>query len=224
MGLDLAGPRTQHSAMPQRKSDTAPSAGRPSSPGTDAAREVVPSSAMLLTTWSTKVVEANQEALALLGVRHGDHLIGKPLAVFVDLVDRTAFRSRLNEVPQTGGCSDWRLHLRRPDGAMRAVLATVEPATSGASADGRCDLRWTIRIDADAVPRVAQQDVDELIRTLAHDLNQPLAAIVSYARGCLMRMEKKTLTNDDLEMVLEQIVAEALRAGATIREFRRKDS
>jgi signal transduction histidine kinase len=181
------------------------------------------STATLVTSWTTKVIEANKAALDLLGVRE-PQLVGKPLAVFVDLVDRTAFRNRLRAVPMDGGCEDWHLSLRRPDGTPRAVIASVAPATQDHAGDGRSNLRWSLRVDTNAVPKVLQQDVDELIRKLAHDLNQPLAAIVSYARGCIMRIRSKTLTDEDLEMVLEQVVAEALRAGAIIRELRRKDA
>ena len=220
-GLDLGVRQTQHSGMPTRKSEIASSDRRPRSTSHDASEHAATGEATLLTTWTTKVLEADDAALALLGVR-SSQLVGKPLAVFVDLVDRTAFRSRLQTIPDVGRCSDWRLHLRRPDGSGRAVVVTVEPA-SATAAKAQCDLRWSIRLDPETKPKVAQADVDALLGHVAHELNQPLAAIVSYARGCLMRIQKQTLTNEDLEMVLEQIVAEALRAGATIREMRRKD-
>jgi signal transduction histidine kinase len=220
-GLDLDVWQTQHFAMSSRKSEIASSDRRPRSTKDGAVDQGATSEATLLTTWTTKVIEANDAALRLLGVR-STQLVGKPLAVFVDLVDRTAFRSRLQTVPDVGRCSDWRLHLRRPDGSARAVVATVEAASETAT-KAHCDLRWSMRLDPETKPKVAREDVDALLGHVAHELNQPLAAIVSYARGCLMRIQKHTLTNEDLEMVLEQIIAEALRAGAIIRETRRKD-
>jgi len=199
--------------MSQRKSDGAITSAR--------ARVASPSAttdAVLTTTWTTKVLSANAAALALLRT-HESRLVDKPLAVFVDLVDRTAFRARLRDVVADGGCRDWRLSLRCADGTTRAVVASVQRR----SVDPRCDLQWTLRIDPEAGPSVSRNDVDELVRKLAHDLNQPLAAIVSYARGCQLRVGSNTLKPEDLAMVLEQIVAEALRAGAVIREFSRKE-
>lgn len=199
--------------MSQRKSDGATTSAQ--------ARVASPSAttdAVVTTTWTTKVLTANAAALALLRTREAQ-LVDKPLAVFVDLVDRTAFRTRLRAVVADGGCHDWHLSLRCADGTTRAVVATVERG----SVDPHCDLRWTLRLDTEAAPSVSRNDVEELVRKLAHDLNQPLAAIVSYARGCQLRMKSNTLKPEDLAMVLEQIIAEALRTGAAIREFQRKE-
>jgi len=62
---------------------------------------------------------------------------------------------------------------------------------------------------------------------LAHELNQPLAAVVSYARGCARRLEAGELSKAALLEVLEEISAQALRAGEVlrrIRDFLRGDS
>jgi C4-dicarboxylate-specific signal transduction histidine kinase len=61
---------------------------------------------------------------------------------------------------------------------------------------------------------------------LAHELNQPLAAIVGYARGCTRRLRSATVTPSDIVPAIDQISAEALRAGEYIRHLRafvRKD-
>lgn len=55
---------------------------------------------------------------------------------------------------------------------------------------------------------------------LAHELNQPLAAVVSYARGCARRLEAGDLTKAALLEVLEEISAQALRAGEVLRRIR----
>jgi signal transduction histidine kinase len=55
---------------------------------------------------------------------------------------------------------------------------------------------------------------------LAHELGQPLAAIVAYARGCLMRTKADSLTRPELEDALERIVNAALRAGAILQDAR----
>ena len=55
---------------------------------------------------------------------------------------------------------------------------------------------------------------------LAHELNQPLAAVVSYARGCARRLEAGELSKAALLEVLEEISAQALRAGEVLRRIR----
>jgi signal transduction histidine kinase len=177
--------------------------------------------ATLVTTWSTKIVEADGKMGDILGVDVGQ-LIGKPLAVFVDLPDRNDFRTRLGAIPD-GGYDGWHLRLRHADRSCRSVIANVKCVASS-GADGRPHLRWALRIDGAAPASTVRDTLEEAVGHLSHDLNQPLAAIVSYARGCLLRAQSKTLKDEDLKMILEQIVAEALRAGAIVREFRRKDS
>lgn len=179
-----------------------------------------PLPATLETTWTTKIVKVEGDVGEILGF-DGEYLLGKPLAVFVDLADRNDFRTRLGSIPEDGGYDQWRLRLRHADSSSRSVMANVTRAASG---NGRPNLRWSLRLDRETSPPPPSADgLEEAIRHLAHDLNQPLAAIVSYARGCLIRAQAKKLKDEDLNMVLEQIVAEALRVGAIIREFRRKD-
>ena len=55
----------------------------------------------------------------------------------------------------------------------------------------------------------------------AHELNQPLAAIVNYAQGCLRRHRSGAISGDDFVRVTELIVAQAHRAGDIIRRIRR---
>jgi signal transduction histidine kinase len=55
---------------------------------------------------------------------------------------------------------------------------------------------------------------------LAHELNQPLAAVVSYARGCARRLAAGDLPKEALLEVLEEISAQALRAGEVLRRIR----
>jgi signal transduction histidine kinase len=55
---------------------------------------------------------------------------------------------------------------------------------------------------------------------LAHELNQPLSAIVSYARGCARRLETGEIPKAALLEVLEEISAQGLRAGEVLRRIR----
>lgn len=57
----------------------------------------------------------------------------------------------------------------------------------------------------------------EMASTLAHELNQPLAAIASYNSGCINRLESGQLDRDELRDIHERIARQARRAGDIIR-------
>ncbi len=54
---------------------------------------------------------------------------------------------------------------------------------------------------------------------LAHEINQPLSAIVSYARGCARRLESGDARPADLLPVIDEISGQALRAGEVLRRI-----
>jgi two-component system sensor histidine kinase TtrS len=60
----------------------------------------------------------------------------------------------------------------------------------------------------------------ELASGLAHELNQPLSAISSYAQGCIWRLESGRITQDELRDVIQRMASEAERAGAIIQRLR----
>lgn len=61
----------------------------------------------------------------------------------------------------------------------------------------------------------------EMASGLAHELNQPLAAIANYSRGCLRRIRSGGGTVEDLTQALEQVCQQAERAGGIISSLRR---
>ena len=52
----------------------------------------------------------------------------------------------------------------------------------------------------------------ELASVLAHELNQPLAAIVNFSRGALRRLNARDPAQDDVKGALDKVSAEAMRA------------
>src|SRR5262249_6589896 len=61
--------------------------------------------------------------------------------------------------------------------------------------------------------------VREMTAYLAHEVNQPLSAIVSYAKGCARRLRAGTGTPDELVGVLEEIAQQAVRANEIVRRM-----
>ncbi len=57
----------------------------------------------------------------------------------------------------------------------------------------------------------------EMASTLAHELNQPLAAITSYNAGCLNKLESGNFNVPDLKEALGKLAVQAQRAGHIIR-------
>ena len=79
------------------------------------------------------------------------------------------------------------------------------------------------QIEMDHVARLSI--LGEMASNLAHELNQPLAAINNYARGCARRLEAGTADPPALVEATQAIVGQAERAGhivQRIRDFVRK--
>lgn len=60
----------------------------------------------------------------------------------------------------------------------------------------------------------------EMAAGVAHELHQPLAAIVNFTSGCERRLRADNTVAPDILHALEQISAQALRAGEIIRRIR----
>jgi PAS domain S-box-containing protein len=60
----------------------------------------------------------------------------------------------------------------------------------------------------------------ELASNLAHELNQPLAAIVAYTQACLTLLRQTHTDPRELTGTLDEIVNQGLRAGGIIRHLR----
>ncbi|NNE08681.1 MAG: PAS domain-containing protein [Gemmatimonadetes bacterium] len=60
----------------------------------------------------------------------------------------------------------------------------------------------------------------EMATTLAHELNQPLTAIMNYAKGCVRRIESGDLPQHTLLEAMNHIERQAERASSIIRKLR----
>jgi signal transduction histidine kinase len=68
--------------------------------------------------------------------------------------------------------------------------------------------------------------IEEISSALAHELNQPLASISNYVKGCMHRLNKGNYKIDELMEALERAGQQAERAGAIlhrIKNFVRKN-
>lgn len=60
----------------------------------------------------------------------------------------------------------------------------------------------------------------EMASSVAHELNQPLTAISNYCRGMVTRIERGSISNEDLLGALEKTARQAQRAGQIIHRIR----
>jgi C4-dicarboxylate-specific signal transduction histidine kinase len=100
-------------------------------------------------------------------------------------------------------------------GGQRRILAVIRDITDRKRAEAE-----------------AQQHLNELTRAwhantlgemasgLAHELNQPLCAILNYSNGCLRMTRRKSFSLDVVSASIEQIAAQAERAADIIKHIR----
>ncbi len=69
--------------------------------------------------------------------------------------------------------------------------------------------------------------IGEMASGMAHELNQPLAAISNYSQGCVRRMRNEKVDLQSLISVLNRVTSEAARAAEIVgrfRQFARKEA
>lgn len=121
---------------------------------------------------------------------------------------------------------------RVADGAYRWLLARARTVRDATGAPLRMvgsltDVTARKAAEEDARQRQAElahvlrvTAMNEMAASIAHELNQPLAAIVNYARGCSLRLGKSGVAREVLD-ALQHIADEALRAGEVVHSLKR---
>lgn len=62
--------------------------------------------------------------------------------------------------------------------------------------------------------------MEEMASGMAHEISQPLAAIVNYTRGCVRHLENSSHDPDQLRSIMEKAVSQAERAGEIIQRLK----
>lgn len=184
-----------------------------------------------LVTDSQGVIEdVNGAAEALFG-KPGKQILNKPLAILVDRRDQRQYRQLLKRLHNKESIRDVELRIdKQKSGIPVVVSVTVSHCGQGRPAK----LRWSLRDSSEFMQaqerlRQLQLELAHMARLsalggmasgLAHELNQPLTAIVSYTQTAQQLLRLGAGQQEMLGQALDQVAAQGLRAGEIIRQIR----
>jgi two-component system sensor kinase FixL len=170
----------------------------------------------------------------VLGRRYGERYIGvyEYLGPMVHAADRARWQQMRDELVAGARSADIEYRIIHPDGTMRYVHHIAQTTRS---ADGKAlrqvgtlhDITERRRAEDEArqmQDRIAHfgriSTMGEMAAGIAHEVNQPLTAIATYAQACQRLLASGDVEESELNAALEQISAQALRAGEVIRRLR----
>jgi PAS domain S-box-containing protein len=145
--------------------------------------------------------------------------------------DRARAKQTIDRASSDGKDFDHGYRLLMPDGSVKHVHATAHAATDasggiefvGAVTDVTARKRAEEELhEAQAglahVTRVTA--LGELAASIAHEVNQPLAAVVTNAAACLRWLDRETPNLDEARGTVRSIIKDGSRAGEVIQRVR----
>jgi PAS domain S-box-containing protein len=145
--------------------------------------------------------------------------------------DRARAKQTIDRASSDGKDFDHGYRLLMPDGSVKHVHATAHAATDasggiefvGAVTDVTARKRAEEELhEAQAglahVTRVTA--LGELAASIAHEVNQPLAAVVTNAAACLRWLDRETPDLDEARGTVRSIIKDGSRAGEVIQRVR----
>ncbi len=106
--------------------------------------------------------------------------------------------------------------MRDEQGALRYIVAIMEDITELKRAE-----ELARRHEAERAHFARLISMGEMAAGLAHQLNQPLTAVVNYTQGCVRRLQAKTDDRESLIHAMNEAAGQAQRAGQIIQHLRR---
>ncbi|WP_448098791.1 PAS domain-containing sensor histidine kinase [Luteibacter yeojuensis] len=177
----------------------------------------------------TYVTDVNEAALRMLGAQRREDLIG-PLSRFLPTSERT-FAQVLLTIIQGGGIAEGETHLvnlrgeritvlfgmNMPLGPSRydRVLVSVVDITDRKRAE-----RALIAVQAELAQAARVTALGEMSASIAHEVNQPLAAIVTHGEAALRWLRRPEPDLGEACDALERVVRDARRASEVVHRVR----
>jgi len=181
-----------------------------------------------------RVTLINDRGCSVLG-RERDEIVGQDwIAIAIAKDQQTDVRGMLNaligEAPSAAERAEYQIVTA--DGALRTVAWNTTTlnddfgSVNGLLSSGD-DVTEQRRIEA----KTRQQESElahflrlgtmgEMATSLAHELNQPLAAIRNYAQGSTRRVQRGKVDIDEIVGAMEQVNRQATRAGEIVKRIR----
>lgn len=158
-----------------------------------------------------------------------EEVVGHHYREFVHPDDLVATQRKEEELKaKETTVTSYEVRLRCKDGSYRLTSWDVSSSFSDSASYGvardvtdarQIELQISERRD-EMAHLVRLQTMGEMAAEIAHELNQPLGAIVNYARGAANRVRDHVVTETELLSLLEKIAGQALRGGDLIRRVR----
>ena len=179
-----------------------------------------------------QLIECNRTLLAVTGFQKSE-LVGRSIFDIYHADSLATARASFDSFLDTGSVKDIELNLLRKNQEPLAVSMNVS-----AVRDEQGDLMYSraalrdISEKRQAEARIKHHEAElahvarlstmgEMAAGLAHEINQPLAAIAAYADGVAVRLKNGAIETDQLKAVVGNIASDAHRAGEVIRRLRR---
>jgi two-component system sensor kinase FixL len=96
-----------------------------------------------------------------------------------------------------------------------AIMGNMVDITGRKEAEGRAQQH---QLELNRVYRAST--VGEMASAVAHELNQPLCAILNYAEGCMRIMKNESVDLPDVSNAVKEIAGQTYRAGEIIRHLK----
>ena len=185
----------------------------------------------LVSTWtpSGELEYVNRRFLEFVGMP-GDNLVKLHSTMHAD--DRERAATTWTRSVETGEPFDIRCRVRRADGVYRWLHTRGEPLRD---ANGRI-VRWyklTTDVDdqkkAEEALQTSQAELahvtrvtsmGELTASIAHELNQPLAAVVTHGQACLRWLNRASPDLAEVRGAVERMIQDGIRGGEVIARIR----
>lgn len=186
----------------------------------------------------TDTVWTSEHCRTMLGLTGGATM---PRERFLDCLqgeERALAETRMREAMATGRQCEAEYSLPQPDGSVQWIASRATPRSRRG---GKPDHLLGVLMDITSRKQVEQEAIEQrkqlthltrvsvlgaLSGALAHELNQPLTAILSNAQAARRILSHKRYDIAEIRQILEDIMADNMRAGDIISHLRsllRKD-
>jgi PAS domain S-box-containing protein len=186
-------------------------------------------SAMLMVDARGRIELANHQTGKLFGYRE-EQLIGQPVTLLLPPRFHVSQKKKLDDffsAPAQGRLGfQWSLTGLKKQGAEFPMEVSLTPIESGS---GRMALVAVIDNTEKQQAEEARRELvhasrlavlSELTASIAHEINQPLGAILSNAEAAELLLEDPSPSLDEVRRILADIRKDDLRAGEVIRRLR----